>query len=412
MKTGPQKPVKRPATPPSPSTRHSRWIGAAFFVLGAACAVTVFLVMSRPRPSAVAPAATTAPWGQIEYTTIELERPDESFDTNVLAVPPTRWTFENVTAVDLQRLFTAPDLTESQTRQLVDRRFWVPLTNGWLVFPPRETVVGLSPEARARLYAVLRKSPQNPLCFLPFRLPPSDFQDWVESCKLSSPRKDLIKTLAYTNGGNICLSDFEVVEAQCSLEERKCFAKAISRRRGLMMSLRVTADSDLEALARYWGRGGRMKALKPFLQSLARVPGGASVSVSDFFPEFARARLYTYPDLQANLTAAREDCYWTAMNFMNEKPDHRFFNPESIRAVLNQEYTEIATNWVFGDVLAVTERDGTVPHMCVYVADDVVFTKNGVDALAPWLLMKLPDMLENYTADQPVRLVGYRKKGL
>jgi len=51
-------------------------------------------------------------------------------------------------------------------------------------------------------------------------------------------------------------------------------------------------------------------------------------------------------------------------------------------------------------------------HMCVYIADDVVFTKNGASLVAPWTLMKLPEMLKVYQPEQPIVLVGYRKKAI
>jgi len=42
----------------------------------------------------------------------------------------------------------------------------------------------------------------------------------------------------------------------------------------------------------------------------------------------------------------------------------------------------------------------------------VVFTKNGASLVAPWTLMKLPEMLKVYQPEQPIVLVGYRKKAI
>ena len=42
-------------------------------------------------------------------------------------------------------------------------------------------------------------------------------------------------------------------------------------------------------------------------------------------------------------------------------------------------------------------------HVAVYVADDIVFTKNGFHYTQPWILMHLKDMLETYAAAPSAR---------
>jgi len=49
-------------------------------------------------------------------------------------------------------------------------------------------------------------------------------------------------------------------------------------------------------------------------------------------------------------------------------------------------------------------------HLGVYVADDVVLTKNGVEDLQPWVLMKFPEMRALYTQERALDLLGYRRK--
>ena len=42
-------------------------------------------------------------------------------------------------------------------------------------------------------------------------------------------------------------------------------------------------------------------------------------------------------------------------------------------------------------------------HAAAYVADDLVFTKNGEDFRQPWILMHMADMLETYAVKYPDR---------
>ena len=133
------------------------------------------------------------------------------------------------------------------------------------------------------------------------------------------------------------------------------------------------------------------------------------MNISYFLPSFARLRLYTYPKPTEH--AVREDCFWTAMNFFNEQPDDGFFDPEYTQKILKTDYAQVpAGEKQFGDVLLLLASDRRALHMCVNIADDVVFTKNGFNTVQPWVLMKLSEMLASYEAERPFDVVIYRRR--
>lgn len=327
-------------------------------------------------------------------------------------MPPTTWFFRDFDERKVETLLRAADLTPEQQRLLADKSRWRAQTNGWLILPVHEVVRTLAPESRRHIYSVLRRFPENPLHQNPARFAVAEFDGWLAQCGVPDDKKQLFRSLTYRDGAQVLFADFEYLETQCSRNERKIFARAISQSPCLYMKLRVRPETDVDALLRYWGRGGQGKAMKPFLQSLTHVPGGASIGVTFFFPEFARLRLYTYPDPATDRAATREDCFWTAMNFFNQKPDARFFDPAFLRQTLDSDYVRVATNWAFGDVIAVADAEGRPIHMCVYVADDVVFTKNGLDTIEPWRLIKISEMMKTYGASGTEKLVGFRRKNL
>ena len=41
-----------------------------------------------------------------------------------------------------------------------------------------------------------------------------------------------------------------------------------------------------------------------------------------------------------------------------------------MRSAMKSDYTEVKTNWAFGDILVLLEDGKEAKHMCVYVADD------------------------------------------
>jgi hypothetical protein len=142
---------------------------------------------------------------------------------------------------------------------------------------------------------------------------------------------------------------------------------------------------------------------------MTRVPEGATINVSHLLPPFARLRLYTYPN-PADPNILREDCFWSSMNFFNHSPDNGFFDPDYTRKVLASDYSRVRDgSRQLGDMLMLRSKEGMALHMCVYIADDAVFTKNGANIQQPWVLMKLSEMLSSYEKDKPYEIFTYRR---
>ncbi len=397
---------------------YLNWWHGAFFLLGASVvALLHFMDPSIGRGSY--PANTTpfpgknaqpAPWGELHYTTIELERPDESFPDPPPKPRPIEWFFENYSQSQVEALFNTFDFTPAQKQALLDKTRWRVASNGWQVVPTAEVVRDMSLSARTNLYGLLQKCSHNFFIQNPVRIPAEKFYAWMEATGLPEDKQELLRKVVVIDGNTVNFYDSQLMELLWPVDDRKKLAKAIAQIPALLMQLRLTPETDVDALVRYWGRGGRGKAMRPFLESLTRVPGGASVSVSFFLPAFARMRLYTYPDIRNDKQASREDCFWTAMNFFNETPDYRYFDANFSKRALQTEYIQVQTNWAFGDLIMLLGDNDEAVHMCVYVADDVVFTKNGMDYLQPWVLMKIPEMMTRYPSDNPLRMVGFRRR--
>ena len=161
---------------------------------------------------------------------------------------------------------------------------------------------------------------------------------------------------------------------------------------------------------RYWGRGGREKLIRPLLESMAKLPGGASINISYLLPPSARNQLYTFPSSWANPQSREQDCVWTAMNFFQDPPDARFLDPAFAREVLRTRYQSVTGKPVFGDIVALLDAAGNGIHLCVYLADDYVYTKNGLTYLQPWVIMKLSDTLACFASESEPHLAVFRLK--
>jgi hypothetical protein len=68
--------------------------------------------------------------------------------------------------------------------------------------------------------------------------------------------------------------------------------------------------------------------------------------------------------------------------------------------VLRAEYDKVVEP-AFGDVLVLLGRDGQPFHAATYLADDVVFTKNGHTQFHPWMYATVDELRQLYAAMSP-----------
>ena len=336
-----------------------------------------------------------------------LDRPDGF--VNLTNTPKAlRWFFPNHSTGQIAELIQSCDFSAEQKAALLDSSKWRPATNGWDVLPSPDLVQEMSPTARERIYGVLSASHENLSQSFPFACRVEDFDDWFEGCELPSDKISLVRKLTYSKRGLVYFADFELFALLSRSNETYCLLKTLYRIPTLLVKLRVTPDSDIDALVKYWGRGDKVREIRLLLKSLARVPGGASINISHFLPAVPRLRLYTYPD---SGDSVRLDCFWTAFNFSHERPDYRFGDPAYHNRLLRSEYELVRGDKQFGDVLILFDSDENAVHTCVYVADDIVFTKNGGDPNQPWVLMRMEDMTLLYASDKPQQWRTFRKRG-
>ena len=71
---------------------------------------------------------------------------------------------------------------------------------------------------------------------------------------------------------------------------------------------------------------------------------------------------------------------------------------------LRDHYSEVAGEPALGDIMTFYNVHQEPVHACVYVAGDVVFTKNGATLFSPWVLMAYQDMLAYYSMDGQLTL--------
>jgi hypothetical protein len=357
-------------------------------------------------------ATNVPPWGQLTLRDIDLEQPEEYVAYEITTNRTETWTFERMMPDQVRSLMQSCGLAAGE----IDRALSPPLASvvnsNTVIVPDDDLVFSLPPETRAKLYTALGHYDSNEFMRYPFYFPTDKFDAWFSDGKISEASLALLKKTVYPRGGDECFSDLEMILRLVPDEaERLRLVKALSHQSAVLMGVRIWPDTDIDKLLGYWTApaGVRLLDIRPLLESLKRQPNGGGAGILYFLPPFARERLYTYP-LPSQSGDPAMDCHWSTMNFFNETPDDRFSDPKYTVSFLLANYYKIAAPSAYGDRIFLLDQKGDAIHSAVYLADDIVFTKNGDNVAQPWMLMHLKDLVAEYTSDAPPQIAVYRNK--
>jgi len=347
------------------------------------------------------------PWGELEYTRILIEPPEEFIPSRLETSKEIWWFFKGCSRETVERLWRSEGLAPPDAPAVA----WRVTAGGTWLRPSKEFILGMGEGTRARVYTELSAWPENASQYAPYRFRADTADEWFAGSELSTQTVALAKRLLYRRGTSLCFSDDDIVLPMLgSAAERTALLKTLARKSTLLLKLRIKHDSDINALTHYWGKGNRSKDVKPLLQSLALHPDGMKLDVAHLLPRNARMLLYTYPLPPSTAEEPRRDCHWTSLNFLNLEPDERFLDPKVFRKTIETDYYVVPGEMTFGDVLLFFRPDNTIVHSCVYIADNIVFTKNGTSFAMPWLLMTLPDVQSFYASDESLQVFAFRLK--
>ena len=351
------------------------------------------------------------PWGNLEYIRIAIEPPETFVAVSFNPEKPIRWFLRGYTAERLTALWKDAGLTDTQQRELMATATWDAPSGGVTLTPPRELMLNLQPQARARIYQALGEFAENPLQVHPFRFRTDVIDEWLTNSPISSRTEELIRKMLYRQGASTLFADQDLLLALLETPKERALAiKTLSRMSTVLMRLRVMPDSDIDDLAKYWGRGRRAKDIRALLTSLPKTPEGYTIDVGHLLPMFARKLLYTYPNPDTDPTTSRQDCHWTSMNFFNENADNLFLSLDHIRQVVEKDYYPVLGEPTMGDIIFFLTPKGEAIHSCIYIADNIVFTKNGPEPYVPWMLADLADVRALYSVGLQLETRVYRHK--
>lgn len=410
-----------PSAPKSPSghtaTTGNRlvavprgWLAGLTLLLIVPWLVVAAIYFPRPRPTAervpaASPptAANPGPWGRLTISPLVISPPLElvSADWGGWPPGPARWHFPGVSREEVEAFLLGAGMARDRVSAVLATVRPDAEGRGVVATPDPELIRGLTPAIRAQLYSLLAKSARNYDQSNAFKFFGSDPNLWLDGSLMSPESRRLVEPLIYQNGEFLSFSDVELVRRQVrDPAERQRIAKTLLRQSTMLVTLEVSVHSEIGALAEYWGRGGRRTDIRPLLESLADAEQPRSIDIVHLLPTFARNHLYRYPkvstaDLNKPLLA---NCLWSSLNFFHTVPDDRFLDVQTALGTLKRDYVVVESDFQLGDIVALLDEEGVVFHVAVYIADGLVFSKNGMSTVAPWIIMPLERLKAYYRA--------------
>lgn len=227
------------------------------------------------------------------------------------------------------------------------------------------------------------------------KLPAAEVENWLTSAVLQIDARDAARKLFYPDGGSMSFADTEIICRQLpSRDDRLVFVRSLFAANTLLVHLRVRHDERLDPLLNYWAGGHRRrKNIEPVLRSLAVAQNGGDIDLSHVLPSLARKLLYTFPPENDD----KLNCHWTTLNFGRTEPTDEYLDDQKMAEAFRRDFSPIdPSGRRYGDVVLFTDAQGRIFHSVVYLADNIVFTKNGRSSRRPWVLSRLDEVKTVY----------------
>ncbi len=366
-----------------------------------------------------APAAQSriphTPWGELSVKALMISPPAEYVPRADGPPEPARWHFPGTTKERLLKLLADAGFSAEASATLVASVKPDAALAGVDLFPTSTFVREIAPEVRANLYRILAKDNANFDQASAYYFHGDSIDAWLGADTTPKVRA-LVDPLVYRIGEFLYLADIEVVRAQLgSGPDYQDLVRRLLRTSAMLVSLSVNHLDALDEVTEYWGRNGRKTDIRPLLESITNEGPAQTISLGELLPELPRRLLYRYPKVTlADLSKPQlENCFWTALNFFNDTPDDRYLDVEFAMNKLRKDYFLVHDKLQLGDIAVFSSREMNVFHVAVYLADDLVFTKNGAFSLAPWTILPINQLKGPYVGHLDDWVVTYyRRKDL
>ncbi|HLP24435.1 MAG TPA: hypothetical protein VK477_02065, partial [Acidobacteriota bacterium] len=364
--------------------------------------------------------APAGPWGKLRFYDVLLAPAGDTLEQIPAPESKPRWVFAGVSREQLLESCRVIAMPESVRASLVElfRNAATDAEGRVTVEPPLDLVLAVPREFRTATFDHLvgGLSVTDYVQHIPF---PKGFtiDEWFDAESLPASVREAIMRLVYQRGDHVMLSDFGALfQLLPTRREQLSAHRAALRVHGLVVLLEKPARDQVRAIADYWNLTGD-KSIARLLESFAAAPNERFLDVIHLLPPIERELLNTY--FRPSAPMPTPSCFWTAFNFGADQPDPRYLViPGSWTEHREMAWQDLVSNFDalsepsrLGDLIGYRRKGAAaLDHLCVYLAADLVFTKNGFTFSSPWCIQRLENIDELYLTSPDVERVYFRRR--
>jgi hypothetical protein len=351
------------------------------------------------------------PWGHVEFESVYLEAPEWILDNFNMPNGRPRWSFPGANEKAVKDFLAKLSIDPAARNRWLEKGNFKLDDEALTLFPTPAEVEALPSAARGTLYRELAKSPLNQFHHEPAYIPGNSVDAWLKGAKLPEHAMEVVRKLTYLDGSALFFSDFHVLVSQAKSDaEARSWVAALTRTRAVVPYLVVQPGDDLAALSKYWSADFRRRDNLPMLKSLAERAAGGRLDITHLLPPIPRQLAFSYPTPDFERAGATPNCHWTSLNFFNYTRQDIYLDLKLAASRVMANYEKRNDPPGFGDLLLFLDAQGNATHSCVFIADEIVFTKNGENSATPWIFARLEDVKQIYLRKPEAKIQVFRKR--
>lgn len=339
-------------------------------------------------------AKVSGTWGNLECERVVLEPNENSLSITELS-KPSRWFFKGFSKSQVRRFLGEAGVTDPLLKLISDSQ--MSEESAGIVFTPgSEFIRKLTAESRAKIFNTLIANDDYKPYFGLYLFLPEYLDLALQQISLPPASVQLFRALLYKRGNLSAFSDVPVVlESLPDNAAKTVFLKLLVRRPALEVQLKFPDNGNLNDLVDYWATRERTKEVQLAFANAVSANGTRVVDVVDLLPPFAGERVNSFPNSNSQMELVH-NCHWTSLNFFSDSPNEGYLFIEEVEKELTANYGKIPAEPRFGDVILFRNEAHEIVHSAVYIADRIVFTKNGEGPTQPWCFMYVTDVIDLY----------------
>ena len=169
-------------------------------------------------------------WGELTLVPIVLSPPMELVSTDWGEIRYPAWFFPGANADKAVQMLQSAGVSAADADHLRTEARVEPRIEGVVITPDPAFVRSLTPEVRARVYAMLAKSELNQAQARPFMYPGSKAEAWLDPSLISPITRQIVEPFIYRQNGYMLFSDIQLVRERIgSDDELRRLSKALFR---------------------------------------------------------------------------------------------------------------------------------------------------------------------------------------